>query len=124
MELMLEYLKDIQKEKIGKCNSVEEFLFKINQLNLDEEYEAEDNPIKRLVQDPGRYEGKSPEHSICNAFKEISLSGIENKIYFEFIECNTSYYDENPCSLKYDRSLADSMIYNEITNVLQKVKNI
>ena len=60
MELMLEYLTDIQKEKIGKCNLVEELLFKINQLSLDEGQEAEDNPIKRSVQDLGRYEGKSP----------------------------------------------------------------
>ena len=55
MELMLEYLIDIQKDKIGKCKSVEELLFKINQRNLDEEQEVEDSPIKRSVQDPGRY---------------------------------------------------------------------
>ena len=73
MELMLEDLTDLQKEKIGKCNSVEELSFKIHQLNLDEEQEAEDIPIKRSVQDPSKYEGKSPEHSICNAFKEICL---------------------------------------------------
>ena len=68
MELMLEYLTDIQKEKIGKWNSVEELSFKINQLNLDKKQEAEDSPIKRSIQDLGRYEGKSPEHSVCNAF--------------------------------------------------------
>ena len=76
MELMLEYLTDFQKKKIGKCNSVEEFSFKINQLNLDEEQEVEGIPMKRLLQDPGKYEGKSPEHSICNSFKDIYLSGI------------------------------------------------
>ena len=41
-----------------------------------------------------------------------------------FLECNTSYYDENPCSLNYDINLADTMINNEITNVSQEVKNI
>ena len=76
MELMLEYLIDIQKEKMGKCNSFEELSFKINQLNLDKEQEAEDNPIKRSVQDLGRYEGKSLKHFVCNAFKEICLSSI------------------------------------------------
>ena len=60
MELMLKYIIDIQKEKIGKCNSVEELLFKINHLNLDEEKQAEDNPIKSSVQGLGEYEGKSP----------------------------------------------------------------
>ena len=53
--------------------------FKINQLN--EEQEVED----KSVQDPGKYEGMSPEHSICNAFKEICLSGIEDKSHF--LEC-------------------------------------
>ena len=57
-------------------------MFKINQLNLDKEQEAEDNHSKRPVQDPGRYEGKSHEQSICNAFKEICLSGIEDKSHF------------------------------------------
>ena len=103
MELILEYLTDLQKEKIGKCNSVEEFSFKIHQLNSDEEQEVEDNPIKRSVQDPSKYEGKSSEHSVCNGFKEICLSGIEYKSHFEFIECNTSYCDENPFSLISDR---------------------
>ena len=82
MELMLEELRDLQKEKIGKCNSIEELSFKINQLNLDEEQEVEGIPMKRLLQDPGKYEGKSPEHSICNAFKEICLSGIKDKSHF------------------------------------------
>ena len=63
MELVLEYLIDIQKEKIGKCNSTEELSSKINHLN--EEQEAED----RSVQDPGKYEGMFPEHSVCNSFK-------------------------------------------------------
>ena len=85
---------------------------------------VEDNPIKRPIQDPGKYEGKSPKHSVCNYFKEICLSGIENKSYTEFIECNTSYYDENPCSPISDRNLANIMIDNEITNVSQEVKNI
>ena len=89
MELMLEDLTDLQKEKIGKCNSVEELSFKIHQLNLDEEQEAEDIPIKRSVQDPSKYQGKSHEHSVCNRFKEICLSGIEDNIHFD-IECNTS----------------------------------
>ena len=94
-------------------------MFNINQLNLDEEQKAEDNPMKRSVQDPGRYEGKSPEHSVCNAFNEICLSGIENKSYSKFTECNTSYYDENLCL-----PISDIMIDNEITNVSQEVKNI
>ena len=58
---------------MGKCNSIEEISFKIHKLNPDEEQEAEDIPIKRSVQDPGKYEGTSPEHSICNGFKEICL---------------------------------------------------
>ena len=82
---MLEDLTNLQKEKIGKCNLVEELLFKINQLNLDKEQEAKDSPIKGLVQDPGRYEVKSPEHSVCNDFKYICLSCIEDKSHFEFI---------------------------------------
>ena len=86
MELMLKYLTDLQKEKIGKCNSVEELSFKIHRLNSNEEQEAEDIPMKRSVQDPSKYEGKSPEHSVCNAFKEICLSGIEDKSHFEFID--------------------------------------
>ena len=40
------------------------------------------------------------------------------------IECNTSYYDENPCSLISDRNVADIMIDNEITNFSQELKNI
>ena len=93
--------------------------FKIHQLNSDEEQEVEGIPIKRSVQDPGKYEGKFPEHSVCNSFKEICLSSIENKSYSEFIECNTLDYDENPCSL-----ISDIMIDNEIINVSQEVKNI
>ena len=69
MKLMFEDLIDLQKEKIRKYNSIEELSFKINQLNLDEEQKEEDSPINRLVQDLGKYEGKSPEHSVCNAFK-------------------------------------------------------
>ena len=103
---------------------MENFSFTINHLNLDEEQKAEDNPIKRSVQDPGKYEGKSPEHSICNAFKEICLSGIENNSHSELIECNISYYDENSCSPISDMSLVDIMIDNEITNVSQEVKNL
>ena len=124
MELMFEDITDLQKEKIGKCNSDGELLFKINQLNSDEEQEAEDIPSKRSVQDLGKYEGKSPEHSICNGFKEICLSGIEYKSHFEFIECNTSDCDENTYSLISDRNLTDTMLDNEITNVSQEVKNI
>ena len=82
MELILLDLTDLQNEKIGKHNSIEELLFKIHHLNSDEEQEAEDIPIKRSVQDPSEYEGKSPEHSVCNAFKEICLSGIEDKSHF------------------------------------------
>ena len=52
------------------------------------------------------------------------LSGIEDKSHFEFTECNTSYCDENLCSLISDRNLTDIMIDNEITDVLQEVKNI
>ena len=111
MELMLEDLTDLQKEKIGKCNSAEELSFKINQLN--EEQEAKDESL----QDPGKYEGMFLEHSVCNSFKDICLSSIENKSYSELIECNTSDYDENPCSLISDRNLD-----NEITNVSAEVK--
>ena len=129
MESMLEDLIDLQKQKIGQCNSIEALPFKINQLNLDEEQEAEDNPIKRLVQDPGEYEGKSPKHSICNTFKETCLSGIEDKSHFQFIEC-----DENTYSIS-DSSLVDTKVEiiaildkveldNEITDVSQEVKNI
>ena len=64
--------------------------FKINQLNLDEEQKVEEDPIKSSIQDPDKYEGKSREHFVCNAFKEICLLGIEDKSHFEFIECNTS----------------------------------
>ena len=92
--------------------------FKINQPN--EEQEAKDGSI----QDPGKYEGMFPEHSVCNSFKDICLSGIENKSYSELIECNTSDYDENPCSPMSNRNLADIMIDNEITNVSQEVKNL
>ena len=108
---MLEDLTDLQKEKIGKCNSVKELFFKIHQLNSDEEQEVEDIPIKRSIQDPSKYEGKSLEHSICLAFKEIFISGIEDKAHhFEFIEWNTSDCDENPCSLMSDRNLADTIV--------------
>ena len=79
MELMVEYLTDLQKEKIGKYNSIEELQFKMNQLN--KEQEGEDRP----VQDPCKYEGTSPEHSICNGFKNICLSVIEDKSHFELI---------------------------------------
>ena len=124
MELMLGDLIDLQKEKMGKCNSVEELSFKINQLNLDEEQEAEDIPIKRSIEDMGKYEGKSLEHSVCNGFKEICLSGIEDKSHFEFIECYTPDCDENPCSLISDRNLTSTMVDNEITNASQEVKNL
>ena len=82
MKLMVEDLTGLKKKKIRKCNSIEELSFKINQLNLDEEQKAEDSPIKRSVQDLGKYEGKSPEHFVCNAFKEICLLGIEDKSHF------------------------------------------
>ena len=121
---MLEDLTDLQKEKIRKYNLAKELSFKIHQLNSDEEQEAEDIPIKRSIQDTGKYEGKSLEHFVCNGFKEICLSGIKDKSHFEFIECNTSYCDENPFSLISDRNLVDTMINNEITYVLQEVKNI
>ena len=51
---MVEYMTDLQKEKIGKYNSIKELSFKLNQLN--EEQEAKD----RLVRDPCKYEGMSP----------------------------------------------------------------
>ena len=66
----------------------------------------------------------SPGHSVCNAFKYICLSGIEDKSHFEFIKCNTSGCDENACSLISDKKLVNTMIENEITNVLQEVKNL
>ena len=84
------------------------------------EQEAED----RSIQDPGKYEGMFPEHSACNSFKYICLSGMENKSYSKLIECNTLDYDENPCSLMSNRNLVDIMIDNEITNVSEEVKNI
>ena len=112
---MLEDLTNIQKEKIGKWNLAEEFPFKIHHLNSDEEQEAEDIPIKRSVQDLGKYEGKSPEHYVCNGFKEIRLSGIEDKSHFEFIERNNLDCDENAYSLISDRNLTYTMIDNEIT---------
>ena len=86
-------------------------MFKINQLN--EEQEAED----KSIQHPGKYEGMFPEHSVCNYFKDICLSGIENKSYSELIEFNTSDYDENPCSSMRNRILSNIMIDNENTNV-------
>ena len=60
------------------------------------------------VQDLGKYEGKSPKHSVCNNFKEICLSGIEDKS--DFLECNTSDCDETPCSLNCDINLVDTVI--------------
>ena len=45
--------------------------------------------------------------------------------HFEFIECNSSYCDENPYSVISDRNLVDTMVLeeiqidNEITNILQ-----
>ena len=110
MKLMVEDLTDLQKEKIGKYNSIEEFSFKINQPN--EEKEAED----RSIQDPGKYEGTSPKQSVCNGFKELCLSGIEDKRHFEFIEWNNSDCDENPCSLISDRNLADTMVLEKNSN--------
>ena len=124
MELMLADLTHFQNEKIGKWNSVEELSFKINRLKLDEDHKEEDSPINRSIQDRGKYEGKSPKHSICNSFKEICLSGIEYKSHFEFTEWNTSYRDKNPCPLISDRNLTYTMIDNEITNVSQEVKNL
>ena len=58
MKLMVEDMADLQNEKIGKYNSIENLQFKTNQLN--EEQEAED----RSVQDPGKYEGTSRAHSV------------------------------------------------------------
>ena len=86
-------------------------LFKINQLN--EEQEAED----KSVQDLGKYEGKSPKHSVCIDFKDICLSGIEDESHFESIYWKTSDCDENSCSLISAKNLTDTMIDNEITNV-------
>ena len=42
----------------------------------------------------------------------------------KFIECNTSDYDENPCSPMSNTNLVDIMIDNEINNVSQEVKNL
>ena len=39
MKLVVEDMIDLQKEKVGKCNSIEELSFKINQPKLDEVYE-------------------------------------------------------------------------------------
>ena len=44
------------------------------------------NKKQKTVQDLGKYEGMLPEHSVCNSFKDICLSGIENKSYSELIE--------------------------------------
>ena len=63
--------------------------------------------MKIKVQDLGKYEGKSPEHSACNAVKGICLSGIEDKSHFELIKCNTSYCDENTFSLISGRNLIE-----------------
>ena len=92
--------------------------FKIKQLNEEQEEKG------RSIQDPGKYEGMFPEHSVCNSFKDICLSCIENESYTELIECNTSDYDEDPCSPMSNRNLANIMIDNEITNVSQEVKNL
>ena len=46
MKLMVEDLTNLQKEKIGKYNSIEELSFKINQLNLDEEQKEEDKEVQ------------------------------------------------------------------------------
>ena len=102
MELMLEDLTGLQKDKIGKCNSIEELSFNIYQLYSIQEQEAEDSSNKRLVHYPSEHEGNFPENYVCNAFKEICLLGIEDKTYYEFIEC-----DENPCSIS-DSSLVDT----------------
>ena len=75
MELMLEYLTDIQKEKIGKCNSIGELSLKIDQIQFIEEHK-EDNSIERSVQEPSKFEGKFPEHSDYYSFEETCLSGI------------------------------------------------
>ena len=79
MKLMVEDLKDIQKDKIGKYNTIEELQFKINQLNEEQEVE------NMAVQEPCKYEGTSPERFVCNGFKEICLSHIEDKSHFELI---------------------------------------
>ena len=67
MKLMVEDMTDLQKEKIRKYNTIGELQFKINHLN--EEQQAED----RSVQDPGKYEGTSPKHSVSNDFKEMFI---------------------------------------------------
>ena len=51
---MLEDLIDLQKEKIGNSNSVEELLPKINQLYSLEEQKEKYSSIKRSVQDLGK----------------------------------------------------------------------
>ena len=61
---------------------------------------------------------------MCNDFKNICLSSIEYKSHFEFIECNTSDCDENPCSLISARNITYTMIDNEIANVSKEVKNV
>ena len=106
MKLMVEDLADIQKEKIGKCNSIEELLLKINQLYFIEEHKEEDNSRERSVQDPGKFEGKSLEHSNYNSFEETCLSSIE--------------FNETHCCSISDRNLDDTKI--EITTILGKVE--
>ena len=49
MKLIVEDLTDLQKEKIGKCNSIEELSLKMYQLYFIEEHKEEDNSIQRLL---------------------------------------------------------------------------
>ena len=53
-------------------------------------------------------------HHQLTGSMQVCLSSIEVKSHFEFIECNTSYCDENPCYLISDRNLVDTMVLEEI----------
>jgi len=121
MKLMTADLTDLQKKKIGKCNSIEELSLKLDQVYSIEEQKAEGNSIERSVQDPGKYEGKSIEHPICNVFEEICLSSIEDKCYSKFIDCNTSKCDESHCFLIND---GNECLNIDISNALQKVEKL
>ena len=106
MKFMVEYLTGLQKEKIGKCNSIEELSLKIYQIYFIKEHKEEDNSKERSVNDPGKFEDKFLEHSNYNSFEETCLSGIE---------CNETHC----CSIS-DRGLVDTKI--EITTILGKVE--
>ena len=49
MKLMVEDLTDLQREKIGKCNSIGEFSLKMVQLYFIEEHKEEERELHRKV---------------------------------------------------------------------------